>query len=130
MSTMQSVIPKKNTQGFTITEVIIASLIFTLVTAGLYTTISVLKKPTVDSKQSMTAALLGKKILDNLRTSVDAETWTGGAGPLDPLGGPTVNGVYNNLASVTVDGVTYTPSYIVTEETDTAARKVTLTVNW
>lgn len=120
----------QNNKGFTITEVVVSSFIFTLVIAGIYTAISVLKKPTVDSKQAMTAALLGKQVLGNLRTGLDAQTWNGAGGPLDPAGGPTSNGVYNNLTGVTVDGVTYTPSYVVTEEADTLARKVTLTITW
>jgi|GEM_PF-2405385 len=112
---------KHNNHGFTITEVVVAAVIFALFGAGIYTTISLLKKPTVETRQSITAAFLGKKVLDDLRTDVSAETW-GGTGPLTP-------GVYNQTA-VTIDGTTYTPSYVVSDEASTQARKVTLTVNW
>jgi len=70
------------TCGFTITEVVISAVIFSLVVAGVFMSISLLKKPTVDSTEAMTAAFLGKRVLDDLRTKVDGETWDKG-GPLD-----------------------------------------------
>ena len=115
-------------EGFSITEVIIAALIFSLVVAGSIAAVSALKKPAYASKEDITAAYLAKQILEELRSDVNAEEWNSGG--LNPNGGPGGDGIYNNLTAVTIDGITYTPSYQVEDDTLTGARKVTLTVNW
>ena len=114
--------------GFSITEVVIAALIFSLVVAGSISAVSALKKPAYASKEEITAAYLAKQILEELRSDVHAEDWNSGG--LDPNGGPGGNGIYDNLSAVTIDGFSYTPSYQVENDTLTGARKVTLTINW
>ncbi|HOY09885.1 MAG TPA: hypothetical protein PLB05_07405 [Candidatus Omnitrophota bacterium] len=121
---------KQNVQhkGFSITEVIIATLIFSFVVGGSISAISALKKPAYASKGDVTAAYLAKQILEELRSDVRADNWN--AGGLNPDGGPGGDGIYNNLNAVVIDGITYTPSYQVENDTLTGARKVTLTIDW
>lgn len=108
--------------GFTITEVIVASVIFTLAMAGILTSISHLRQPAVESSQEVTAAFLGKKILDDLRTQVSAQTWE--TNSLLSLG--------THTNTVTVSGIAYNISYLVEPDdlSGTGARKVTLNVTW
>jgi prepilin-type N-terminal cleavage/methylation domain-containing protein len=115
-------------KGFSITEVIIATVIFSFVVAGSISAVSALKKPAYASKEDVTAAYLAKQILEGLRSDVNAENWN--SGELNPNGGPGSNGVYNNLNAVIIDGITYTPAYQVENDTLTSARKVTLTIDW
>ncbi len=114
--------------GFTITEVVIATLVFSIVVGGAISALSALKKPAYASKEEVTAAYLAKQILEELRTDVSAENWDSGG--LNPNGGPSANGTYDNLSTITIDGVTYTPVYQVEDDNETGSRKVTLTVNW
>ncbi len=109
--------------GFTIVEVIVSAVIFTLAVAGIFATISALRSPATESSQEVTAAFVGKRILDDMRTEVSALTWSGGS--LDPSGSPYA------LNAIVVDGISYTPTYIVEPDPDgTGARKVTLNVTW
>lgn len=116
-------IRKKNTRiGFTMTEVIIATLIFSLAMAGVFASISELRQPAVDSSQEVTAAFVGKRILEDLRSEVSAETWNS-TGNLIP------GSTYTN--TVVVGNTTYTTSYTVTTDPDgTSARKVILNITW
>lgn len=111
----------KNT-GFTITEVIIATLIFSLAMAGVFASISQLRQPAVESSQEVTAAFLGKKILDDLRGDVNQDTWNSGN-----LVAGTTYGPYTQ----TIGGKAYFYSYDVIADPDgTRARQVTLNVTW
>ena len=119
-----------NQQAFTMVEVVIAGVIFTIMAVGSYSTISAFKKPASATKEEVTAAYLGQQILDELRTKVDGSTWTtGSGGDLDPNGGSGSNGIYS-LADMDVDGTTYSTVYQVENDTSTMARKVTITVSW
>ena len=124
--------------GFTIIEVIIASVIFGLVAIGSYSSMAALKKPTMESSEEVTAAYIGRQVLEDLRSQVDAATWDTGA--LSPTGGPGGDGSYvtgtNDFVKEVKVGqgtsreVTYRPSYQVTQDTLTNARQVTVTVTW
>jgi prepilin-type N-terminal cleavage/methylation domain-containing protein len=110
--------------GFTLVEVVISTVIFTIVAAGLYASVSTLRKPAMDTTKKINASFVGKQILEELRNDVSADTWNNG-GPLVPSGTPYV------LPDVTVGGITYHPQYIVENDPDgSPARKVTLTITW
>ena len=109
--------------GFTIIEVVVAALIFAIATAGIFATVSSLSKPAQESTEEVTAAFLGKRILEDLRTSVDATTWSLNSSFLS-VGTHTLN-------SMNIDGIVYTGNYIVTADpSGTASRQVTLNLNW
>lgn len=108
--------------GFTMTEVIIATLIFTLAMAGVFASVSELRQPAVESTEEVTAAFVGKHILEDLRMQVSAETWNS-TGNLIP------GSTYTN--SVVVGSRTYYTTYTVTSDPDgTSARKVILNITW
>ncbi len=110
-------------KAFTMTEVVIATLIFALAMAGVFSTIANLRQPSIESTQEVTAAFIGKRILDDLRKDVSAETWNTGK---------LVNGTtYGPFSAAVVDGQTYTYTYAVENDPNgTTARKVTLNVSW
>ena len=111
---------KSQIKGFSFVEVVVASVIFTLVAVGMFATISIVRQPAEESSEEITAAFVGKQILENLRKEVDAATW--GTGPLSV-------GTYTNL--VEVDGVFYNATYIVEDDPGTtSAKKVTMNLKW
>jgi len=98
-------------------EVIVTAVIFVLATAGILSTVSMIKPQGTESSKKIEAAYVGKGVIDQLRKEVDASTWNTGAlkvgGPYN-WGGPTGD---------------YTVSYTVTE-TDPTFRKLTMTITW
>ena len=107
--------------GFTIVEVVVAALIFAITVAGAFGAISALRGPAMSSKEDLTASFIGKQVLEDLRTAVDAETWATG---------DLTNGAHT-LANVTVNGVIFSPSYTVSDDPGgTQAKKVDLTITW
>ena len=114
----------KQEKGFTVVEVVVATLIFAIAATGLFAMVAGLQKQGVESSSGdVNAALVGKRVLENLRTSVDASTWNTVGGPFDPATNPHI------LPAVTVAGISYTPSYDVVSQPD-GGRKVTLHMNW
>lgn len=113
---------RRRNQGFTIVEVIVATLVFALAAAGIFATVSALNRPAGESMEEVTAAFLGKRILEDLRRDVDAEDWNSGE---------LVNGTTYAMNAVTIGGITYTPVYTVENDPNgTSARKVTLNIIW
>ena len=115
---------KQNSQkGFTMVEAVVAALIFAAVVVGIFSTTAALKKPAVNSDKKLTAAYLGKQVLEDLRSKVDQRDWDTGAlkvgGPytLPPIVNPTY-------------GVTYTVTYTVSAVPGSSARQVDLKVQW
>ncbi len=113
---------KTRLKAFTLTEVVIATVIFSLAMAGVFASISNLRQPAVESSQEVTAAFIGKKILNDLRSEVSAPTW-------NTTGNLTL-GPHGPLTAINVGGIDYTPTYIVEADPGTNARKVTLNISW
>ncbi|OGX37482.1 MAG: hypothetical protein A3C36_06325 [Omnitrophica WOR_2 bacterium RIFCSPHIGHO2_02_FULL_52_10] len=107
-------------KGFaSITEVIVASIIFVLAAAGILSTLSMLRPQGSGSTQKIEAAYLGKGIMDDLRKDVDAATWNN---PNSRLAA----GVHNLGQS---NG--YTVSYTVTQlPPPSNARRLDMTITW
>src|SRR5690349_10185793 len=103
---------RKQKAGFTITDVVVVALIFTIATAGILATATTMRQPAADSSEDVTAAFLAKKILDDLRSQLDSVSWsqTQAAGGFFEIGKTYTYGNtpgLNILQPVTVDGVTY-----------------------
>lgn len=127
-------------------EIIVSALIFSIAVAGMFATISSLQKPAEESREDISAAYVGKQILEDLRKEIDAETWDTladtGALDVDPGGAgtcPGAPGMDHNLSdlpgyaidTVTIDSITYTPTYRVDcDPGGTAGKKVTLDIAW
>jgi hypothetical protein len=105
-------------KGFaSITEVIVTSIIFVLATAGILTTLSMLRPHGGESSQKIEAAYLGKGIIDDLRKEIDAGTWNSGRLSIGQ----------HNLGPI--DG--YTVSYTVTQLPPPAnARHLVMNITW
>lgn len=72
-------------QGFSsLVEVIVTAIIFALAAFGILTTVSILKPQGASSSRRLQAAYLGKQVIEDLRSSVDARTWNNASGPLAP----------------------------------------------
>ncbi|MCK5082364.1 MAG: hypothetical protein KAR31_05610 [Candidatus Omnitrophica bacterium] len=109
---------KARKEGFaSIVEVAVTSVIFILATAGILSTVSMLKPHGEQSLKKIEAAYIGKGIIDELRQEVHAS-----AGGL--FGGNLALGVHN----MTTVG-DYTVSYIVTEPIPNL-RRLTMNITW
>ena len=103
-------------------EVIMASVIFTITVVGVFATYTSIRQPSSSTDEKIKAAYIGKKLLDELRANVSADTWELGNSAL-------ALGAYRK--SEVVDGITYWVDYIIEPDPGgTAARKVTVTVRW
>ena len=129
-------IAPRNDSGFSLVEVIVASLIFATVVVGIFATTSAMKKPTVDSDKKLMAAFYGKQILEDLRVRVDQRDWDKCTPATPALSGSlTVIGACNPHVPITIFNPTYnttfTFTYIVTDVPGgSGARDVALTVTW
>ena len=106
--------------GFaSITEIIVTSIIFVLATAGILSTLSMLRPEGGASTQKIEAAYLGKGIMDDLRKDVDAATWNDLTSRLAPGA--------HNLGQI--NG--YTVSYTVTQLPAPAnVRRLDMNISW
>jgi len=106
-------------KGFaSIVEVIITSVIFVIVSAGIMSTVAQFRPQGQESSQKMEAAYIGKGVIDDLRRQVSAEDWFSGGGPL-AVGGPTV----------IADYPPYTVTYVITEPIPDV-RHLTMNITW
>ena len=115
---------KKN-RGFTVVEIIVASLIFSITAIGIFSTLAAIRKPSAESQRRVTAAYFGKQVLDDLRAQIDAINWQeGSGGPLDPT-------ISHPPYTSNIDGITYTGTYAVEPDPNgSLARRISLTVSW
>jgi prepilin-type N-terminal cleavage/methylation domain-containing protein len=113
-------------KGFTLVEVIVASLVFALMVAGIMATITALSVPATESSEEVTAALIGKEVLENMRIAVSSDTFSN---IFNETGGDSLNGTYT-LAPIPSGGKTYTPAYVVRRDSINGAVQVNLTITW
>ena len=90
---------KKN--GFSLLEVIIAALIFTISAAGLLTAISMTRRPAQTSTAKVQAMFRLKQTLDSLAGQVSAATWSDPASNLYPGVYTFSEGMYNITYAIT-----------------------------
>ncbi len=109
--------PRLRQGGFSIAEAVIAAIVFVVAVTGVLATIGNIKKPSVRTDRSLTAAYVGQKVLEDMRNEVDAETWDTGPLSVGPNPRSCPNGVVNCTYSVDEDPVSH-------------AREVTVNVTW
>lgn len=105
--------------GFTLVEVVVAAVIFTIAVTGVFASLASLKKPVVTNDKALEAAYCGQQFLEGLRAAVDARDWS--TGKLAPAVGVTGS-------PCVINGTTYTVTYTITAVGN--ARKATVTVSW
>lgn len=118
--------------GFTIVEVLVASMVFSIAAVGIFSTIAITRKPSAVSERKIAAAYYGKRVLDDLRAKTDARpnVWNGGA-----LGTAGSLPYSVGLGTTTINGTVYTATYTVNDATPASpgapeVRKVDLTITW
>jgi type II secretory pathway pseudopilin PulG len=109
--------PRLRQGGFSIAEAVIAAMVFIIAVTGVLATIGNIKKPSVRTDRSLTAAYVGQKVLEDMRNEVDAGTWDTGPLKVGPNPRPCPNAVANCTYSVDEDPVSH-------------AREVTVNVTW
>ncbi|MCA9398689.1 MAG: type II secretion system protein [Candidatus Omnitrophica bacterium] len=103
----------RNQKGFaSFVEVVVTAVIFVLAAAGILASLSMIQPQGTESTEKLEAAYMAKGFLEELRTSVTADSWADTSGDLWPTGGTpkttTVTGP---------SGKSYTITYEVTEIT-------------
>lgn len=108
--------------GFSMVEVIVATLIFAMATAGILATLSALSRPAAESVEDVQAAFIAKEIIENLRSQITADSWK------DPSGA-FANGSHQQ--TITRGERTYFIVYNVTDDAaGTGAKEVIVNVAW
>ena len=75
----------KEKKGFaSVIEVIITAIIFTFAAVGIFTALSSLRPHGADSARRLEAAYVGKQVVEELRSQVDARTWSDANSLLSP----------------------------------------------
>jgi prepilin-type N-terminal cleavage/methylation domain-containing protein len=117
--------------GFTIVEVLISTVIFSLVVLGLSSVFISGKKLIIHSRERMTSGELGKFFLDPMQIYVSFDTWN--------VGNPNLkwDGSSNELRVGTRSGTaqsinnrTFSESHTVSAVTGTDLRRVVSTISW
>jgi hypothetical protein len=101
-------------------------MIFALAIAGLLSAISSLNAPAIESFDEVQAAYVGKQVMEDLRLSIDADTWDNGDSPLVPTG----PGAFHTWKTFTLQGLTFNAFYNVVDDATSGGRWVDLTVEW
>ena len=109
---------KNQTNGFSLVEVIVAALIFSIAAAGLFMAISKTREPATVSTKELEAAWCAKFYLDWLSSKVSASTWNTPGTPLFPgINYTNTSGSFNVL-------------YNIIDNPTTGGRDINITVNW
>ena len=108
-------------KGLTLLEIVVATMIFAMVVAGLANIFVAGTRWIQHSRYRMTGGELGRYFLEPLQQYVDQRSWNTG-NCLTGAGCPAV--------PQTIDGRPYTPSYVVTPVAGTSIRKVRATISW
>ena len=115
-------LPFKNAHGFSLVEAMVASVIFSIAVVGVFSSLAAIKNPVKNSDKSLAAAFCGQQVLENLRASVSADTWSQGTSKLKIANGMTVTPLPSACSGFTV-------TYDVTDAGN-GARKVQLNVTY
>ncbi|MBF0595312.1 MAG: type II secretion system protein [Candidatus Omnitrophica bacterium] len=108
-------------KGFSLLEVVVGAVIFSISIAVIYAaTGSISKQPVVQTTDTTIAALYGQSFLDSMRTEVNAAKWSGSTSPL------TVGSSRAIPAGYSTNFPGFSGTYIV--EDVSGIRKVTLTI--
>ena len=114
---------KEGKEGFaSITEVVVTAVIFILATAGILSTVSMLRPLRWQSSKKIEAAYVGKGIMDDLRKEVHATTTAG-----EELFGPNLALGVHNPPAIGDYTVTYTVNPVAGNPN---LRKLTMDITW
>ncbi len=109
-------------KGFTLVEVVTATVVLSLVVLGLLSVFVAGNKHIIHTRERMSGAEIGKLFFDPLQTNVSQKDW-GATNPLN-LAGPTP--IASQKANIRNFGGTYTTSPVA----NTDLRRVTANITW
>jgi prepilin-type N-terminal cleavage/methylation domain-containing protein len=109
-------------KGFSLVEIMVASVVFSLVVLGLISVFISASKHITHTRERMTSAQLGKFFLDPLQVYVDYDTWNEPGNELALGIRPGVSQSINNR--------NFTESHNVGDVGGTDLRRVTTTISW
>ncbi len=115
----------KTQKAFTIVEVLVAAVIFSITVLGVFSTIAAIRKPAAVSERTLVAAYYGRQVLEDLRAKIDKRDWNTGL----------LSTGTHNYGTAIIHGVSYAASYLVENAPEATLpagglRKVTLTITW
>ncbi|MDD5097415.1 MAG: prepilin-type N-terminal cleavage/methylation domain-containing protein [Candidatus Omnitrophica bacterium] len=114
-----------NKRSTTLIEVIVSTVIFALVMAGMVSVFVSGKRHIMLSRDRMTSGGIGKFFLEPLQLAVRQDTWNSGSLACGALGlGAHSCGVSQ------VNNIPYTANYTVSTVAGTTLRRVVAAVNW
>ncbi|MDD5465459.1 MAG: prepilin-type N-terminal cleavage/methylation domain-containing protein [Candidatus Omnitrophica bacterium] len=128
-----------NKAGFTLVEIIVASVVFALVIAGLLSVFVAGSRHIIHVRERITSAELGKLFIDPLQTDVRQDTWTLGQASnaltlgttyCDSVGGHTQNKDCPAPAERKVNNRDFSAKYVIENVSGTDLRLVTTTISW
>jgi Tfp pilus assembly protein PilV len=115
----------KYSSGISMLEIIISMMILALVLVGLINVFVVSRGYMAHGRSRISASQLATVFLDPLQNEVNQTSWNTSANLLN------VTTVDRVGTAVPIDGVYYTPTYNVTDQSsDTALRRVTVNITW
>ena len=107
---------KKNKYGFSIVEVVIAAVIFSIATVGLFSAISMTRPKAVGSSDDIEGLFRARQKIDELSALVSADQWTNSSSLLAP---GTYNATYNRVYL----------EWTITNNPVTGGRDISMTIN-
>lgn len=112
--------------GFTMVEVVVATMVFTLTIAGLMAAISSLNRPAVESFEEVQATYIAKGLAEKLKQDINAELWD----ETNPTIYGLVQGSTYIISTVTHNNINYGGTYTVTNDPSGGGRWVNITITW
>ncbi|MCX7927542.1 MAG: hypothetical protein N2606_05330 [Candidatus Omnitrophica bacterium] len=122
-------------KAISLLEILIAMMILAFVLAGLVNIFVVSKRYLSHSRYRVAATQLGKLFLEPLQNEVRADNWDTSANLLFQGGSNPISGANLNSALFsprTIDGITYSANYTITNSSDPQQllRKVVVNITW
>lgn len=110
--------------GFTLVEIIVATIIFSLVILGMLSVFLAGNKHIIHTRERMSSAELGKLFLDPLQMDVRQDTWNQAGNDLRLSATPVA------LTPQNVNNRNFSAAYTTTAVGGTDLRRVTTTITW
>ena len=118
-----SVLRTKQKKGFSLVEVIVASVVFSLVVVGMLSIFDAGNQHIIHTRERMTSAELGKFFIDPLQMYVRFDTW-------DQVSNGLRAPVTISLTPYTINNRLFTASYDTASVPNTDLRRVTTKIQW
>ena len=110
--------------GFSLVEVIVATIILSLIMLGMLSVFVAGNKLIIHNRENMTSSELGRFFIDPMQLDVRQDTWDQPGNTLNLLAVPVV------LAPQNVNNRNFSASYTTSAVAGTNLRRLTTTITW